>query len=205
MYSQYKEDEVVLKYFNNRNISVLDIGANDGITISNSFAFVERGCTCVLVEASPITFKKLLKNMDTYENVYCINSCISDKVGNTKFYHNTTHFNKDDKDLLSTIVESSYLESKKTNNFDTFDISTVDFEEFIKNSPIKEFDYISIDIEGMDFIVLSQINLNLTKTDLLLIEYNNNLTIKNKIVDYCKIYGLENILLDNGTNIILAK
>ena len=66
-YGQNKEDEIinnliVSKYGENFKGSILDLGANDGVTLSNSRFFVERGWHGVLVEAGNKPFEKLFAN-----------------------------------------------------------------------------------------------------------------------------------------------
>ena len=43
MYSQNNEEQVILDYFGNKIGNLLDIGANDGITLSNSRKLIELG------------------------------------------------------------------------------------------------------------------------------------------------------------------
>ena len=66
-----------------------------------------------------------------------------------------------------------------------------------------KFDYISIDIEGMDLQILEQIDLDKYGVQLLVIEHNN--VIKNEVIEYCKKFGLTNILFENNVNIILHR
>jgi len=53
--------------------------------------------------------------------------------------------------------------------------------------------------------ILKQINLAELGTRLVVIEYNKDEQEKAEIIKYCKNFGLEKILLDNGVNIIIAK
>lgn len=50
MYSQNDEEAIIMRYFANRTGRLLDIGAADGMTNSNSLALIERGWRAVLVE-----------------------------------------------------------------------------------------------------------------------------------------------------------
>ena len=54
MYSQNHEDDIVLNFFQNTesNKTVLEIGANDGKTFSNSLLLIENGWKAHLVEPS---------------------------------------------------------------------------------------------------------------------------------------------------------
>ncbi len=204
-YSQYGEDLKILEFFKNKKGNLLDIGANDGRTISNSLLFIEEGWSGVLIEASHIAFEKLVKEHENNKNIYCLNKCLSDKIGKTTFYHNLNHFGRGDTDLLSTIVESNYQDSSRGFSFSKFEIDCVDFNTLYEEMPIKKFDYISIDIEGMDLLILKQMNLNDMEVELLIIEYNNMIEVKNEIITYCNKFGINNILIDNGVNLVLNK
>src|SRR6186713_1166854 len=62
MYSQNNEEQIILDYFREgKRGKVLDIGANDGITFSNSAKLIELGWSAVLVEPSPIAYQRLLQ------------------------------------------------------------------------------------------------------------------------------------------------
>jgi FkbM family methyltransferase len=204
-YSQYGEDKIILKFFKDKKGTLLDIGANDGRTISNSLLFIENGWSGVLVEASPIAFDKLKKEHENNKNVYCLNKCLSDSNGETTFYHNEDHFGVGDTDLLSTIVPSNYMDSSRSFRFSSFTVECFDFETFYKDLPIKNFDYLSIDIEGMDLLLLKQMDLSKMGVELIIIEYNHTQSVKDEILEYCKKFNIDNILLDNGVNIVLYK
>lgn len=65
-YSQFGEEEIVLDFFSKRPPTavprrVLDIGAHDGISCSNSKRLIELGWGGTLVEPSPGAFAKLMR------------------------------------------------------------------------------------------------------------------------------------------------
>ncbi len=59
MYSQNNEEQIIIEYFKDFKGHLLDIGANDGLTLSNSRKLIELGWTGDLVEPSPNAFQKL--------------------------------------------------------------------------------------------------------------------------------------------------
>jgi hypothetical protein len=122
------------------------------------------------------------------------------------FYHNITHLNKNDSDLLSTISKDSFLGSSKSGNlFDSFEIDCYRFDKIKEQLLHKIYQIISIDIEGYDYQVLRQINLKEFGCEILIIEYNNDNNIKDQVLKYCSKFGLNKILHDNETNIIITK
>jgi FkbM family methyltransferase len=63
-YSQNNEQEIILNFFNGRIGSYLDIGAFDGVGMSNTLALAELGWQGTAVEASPWVFKRLKSNYE---------------------------------------------------------------------------------------------------------------------------------------------
>ena len=59
-----------------RGAYLLDIGAYDGITFSNSLALIEFGWHGVLVEPSPIPFDALLKRHGRNEHLHLVHSLV---------------------------------------------------------------------------------------------------------------------------------
>jgi len=73
IYSQNNEQQIIMKYFGDRKGRLLDIGANDGVTLSNSRALMLSGWEGVLVEPSPQAFARL-------SNVYGSTSAVLQQV-----------------------------------------------------------------------------------------------------------------------------
>ena len=61
-YSQYGQQQVLLDYWGDRKGYLVDVGACDGLYLSNSRALLEMGWEGMLVEPHPETFKKLVEN-----------------------------------------------------------------------------------------------------------------------------------------------
>lgn len=205
-YSQYGEDQIIFNYISKQYTgNVLDIGANDGKTLSNSLCFIENGWGASLIEASPICFKRLQRFHAGNDKVQTLNYCLSNENKNVVFYHNTTHYQKDDVDLLSTISKESFLGSKRSGNpFETFEIQSHRFDSIEDKLLYNKYEIISIDIEGYDLEILKQIDLKKFDCKVLVIEYNDVQTTKNLIMDYCSLYNMKNVLHDNRTNLILT-
>ena len=204
MYSQQGEDEIILerfsylkkKYSSFLSNNILDVGANDGITISNTRSLILKYSDIkgYFVEPNPVCFEKLKKLYGDSHNIY--DFAISDVDGQMKMYCNGSHLSSEDNGLLSTLI---WNETKRWGD-EKWDIISVN----VKKYPFKnlDFDFISIDAEGMDETILFQIDLS--KTWILCIEWNSNQERKNSIDDYCNKFDM-NILYENGTNLIYGK
>jgi len=189
-YSQHGEQLIIEQYFGLRfKGTVLDIGANDGKTLSNSLACIERGWSGVLVEPSLEAFGKMSELHADNKAVQCINFAIFDKEGEFDFYDNGTHLNKGDTALLSTLLEGELDRWKGSHNqFTKTKTKCITFKQLMKQSKYKTFDLISIDAEGADYCILTQMDLRLLGCEMLLVETNHK--ENEKYIEYCARFGM---------------
>lgn len=173
MYSQNKEDEIIAAYYPSwyKGI-VLDIGANDGWTFSNSRALIERGWKGVLIEPDPEAYKLLWERYKgSNGEVLCYRVAIGNHNDLETFLSAGTHLNKGDTGLLSSLKASNFDRFPGTIN-KSIQVEVSTFESFAENCPFKTFDAISLDAEEMDLDILRQINLKDTATSLVCVEFN---------------------------------
>lgn len=202
-YSQNSEDLIVYRYFGDFIGSLLELGANDGKTLSNSLGLIEIGWKAVLVEPNIKSFEKLSKLHKNNKNVHCLPFAISDESGELDFYESGSHLSDNDHSLLSSLNPDEILRWGNTAKFTLTKVPVITFDIMLEKSPIKEFDFISIDCEGVDMVILRQIDLS--KTKMICIEWNNKLEVKNEIIRYCSKFGLNRIMHTNYENIIIAR
>jgi len=211
MYSQNQEDFIAIDYFNhkakpNYPKTLLDIGANDGITFSNSKFLIENGWMGTLLEPSHIACKKCYENhlFDNYTCVY--NFGIANETGEQDFLESGSHLpNGSDIALLSSVPKRlterwrnavTFKESKAM--FYTFS----DFEKYFLMEDEK-FSYVTIDAEGYDWDILKQIDLAKYEVQMLCIEWNGDTELEEKYTQYCNQFGLTE-LHRNEENLIFA-
>ncbi len=189
-YSQNKEQLAILAYFGAERGTLLDCGANDGITLSNSRALALLGWQGVLVEPAEIAFSSLAKNYTEIRlkdeanpvlgnetgvarGFALVNAAITTQDGPLDFYSSGTHLKKGDTDLLSTTRPEELARWKKSGEvFTKTTVRGITFETLIRETGVRHFDFISIDCEGADFDVLSQIDLTAVGCRLLCVEVN---------------------------------
>jgi FkbM family methyltransferase len=195
-YSQNNEQQVILDYFGSQYTgSFLDLGANDGQTLSNTRALALNGWGGVLVEASPKAAAKAKELYVDNPNVIVRQVAVANHIGRIKFYESGEHLGKGDISLVSTVVQSE-RDRWKT---ETFTETIVDCDTVANIIGGRVFDFISIDIEGMDYEVLTQIHL--TGVKMVCVEYNG--IEPKKYIDYCAKFGLAEVHR-NGENLIFA-
>ena len=169
-YSQNNEENVLLKYFGDFTGTLLDIGANDGKTFSNSLRLIELGWRAFLIEPSPTAFAKLEDLHYNNTDVDYLNCAIGSASGEADYFDMGQHINQGDSSLLSTLVATEMTRWVGT-KFTRSKVPVITFAEMCEKLQEDEFDFITIDAEGMDIEILKQIDL--THTRCVCIEYNN--------------------------------
>jgi FkbM family methyltransferase len=209
MYSQNNEDEIVLNWFQQQpnftenSYSLLDIGANDGKTFSNSLLLIENGFEAYLLE--PSTVYSRCKELHTNNNsVYVYQVGIAEESGLIDFYESGS-YDGHDKALLSCINPDEMKRWGNSVSFEKTEAQFFTFTDFLKEYKLenKKFDFISIDAEGMDWQILNQIDLSKSCTQCICVEWNSNPHIQFLISEYCGKYGFREIHR-NGENLIFV-
>jgi FkbM family methyltransferase len=202
-YSQNAEDLIIKKHFGDNTGTVLSLGENDGKTLSNSLLLIESGWSALLVEPSKESFKKLTDLHKDNNKVVCVNVAISDQEGEFEFLESGSHITSEDHSLLSTLKPTEVLRWMGTDTvFTPTVVEAINFNSLLKRSPFKTFEFISIDIEGLDFEVLTQIDLNEIGCKVLCIESNSKDDYK--YIDYCLKYGMR-LFHKNHENLIFVR
>lgn len=153
----------------------VDIGANDGVTFSNSYFFEKNlGWNGIAIEPLPGAFEKLKKA----RSCICINAAVAAKSGTAAFYKAQGSV-----EMLSGLVSSydpRHLDRMKNEirsnggSFETVNIQTVCLNDVLKKHNINSVDYLSIDTEGSELEILQSINYEQYKINAISVENNYN-------------------------------
>jgi FkbM family methyltransferase len=208
-YGQNLEDKTIHELINQKYGaeyigSILDIGANDGMTLSNSRFFYQNGWKAHLVEAGKTPFHALMSNTLTFDNVACYNVALGNENKSLTFFESSNLLNQFDKGLVSSLIPEETTKWRNAGiTFESYDVQCYNWDYFLTNNKLKDekFDIISIDIEGMDYEVLSQMNLSELGCKILCVEFNG--VNKNKYVDYANKFNLH-LVNENAENLIFA-
>jgi FkbM family methyltransferase len=153
--SQWKQDINVLKFYKEKqNGFFVEIGANDGITLSNTYLLeTEYNWKGICVEAIPNLFKKLIINRP--------NSLCCDKAV----------YNESNKEVIFDIAECSLLSGISKNidkhkekvdlNKTIIQVNTISLNDLLHkyNAP-KFIEYLSLDTEGSEYEILKMFDFN---------------------------------------------
>lgn len=199
-YSQNNEQEEIIKYFNGKTGTFLDIGANDGKTLSNTRALAELGWKGVLIEPSPKAFALLKENYKDMEGFYFYPFALGITNDKVKMWDSGKHLGNDDGGLLSTLVESDYNKWKPSTEFTEIEVQCFRWKTFLNRLTLKTFDFISCDAEGMDYEILKQIDLR--DTSCVCVEYNGDGNLKEQ---FNKLMIGFRLIHSNGENLIYGR
>lgn len=200
-FSQNNEQQFILEYFGNKVGTLLDIGANDGQTLSNSRALILKGWKADLVEPAPKPFEQLKELYKDNHDVNLIDAGICDYTGLMSFHVSGEHLGKGDSGLLSTLSLVDKQKWEHTTEYNSVTIQTYSWEDFWKHRGYPKYDFISIDAEGYDEIILKQMDLIELGCSCICVEHNG--TAFNEITTYLHKFNMKALLV-NSENVIFA-
>jgi FkbM family methyltransferase len=187
-YSQHGEDKYIESLFRGKKQGVcIEVGAYDGITLSNTLHFEQKGWSALCVEPIPSAFDKcktIRKN--------CYQCCISESDTSDKEF-TIFHLN-DNLCAISSLEPDQRLITSHKHLITKVTSCIVKVRSL--NSLLAELkfptaiDFISIDTENTELDVLKGIDLNIYDVKLFVIENNYNEPFCN---DYLTKYGYEKI------------
>jgi FkbM family methyltransferase len=180
-YSQGYEQDFLIEYFNDKKTGILvDIGAADGINNSNTRYLIENGWEGLLVEPNKKNYNKLLELYDGNKNITIENcGCSNINVKGAKFFIDKN----DEFEQISTFSEENYLFCKDYFKCDYVEdeIDLIKTSDIFKKHNLKNIDFISIDAEGYDSLIINGIDFNEVVIDLFCVENINDDCIDNLV------------------------
>lgn len=174
-YSQSGQDRYANEtFFHDKKGGVfVDIGAYDGIHISNTYFFEEElGWTGVCIEPIPEIFEKLLAN----RRCACVQGCISDEAGEKTFLRVSGY-----PEMLSGLTEKydpAHLVRIQEDILryggacEEMTVPCFSFNQLMEKHGISHIDFLSVDTEGGEFDILSSIDYEKYSIDVITVEDN---------------------------------
>lgn len=199
-YTQNNEQEVILDYFKDHVGTFCSIGENDGVTFSNVRALAERGWNGIMIEPDPEAFERLKSLYEGHKKLYCYNYAISDTNGKKFLQKSSSLLGTGDTGLVSTFNASEMARFHKVVKYNPTEVQVYTWNTARNRWQIRNFDFISIDIEGEEMRVLPDIDLSQTK--MLCIEYNGNNELKSQYEKYLEGFKL---IYTSPENLIYAR
>lgn len=168
-YSQTGEDLIVFNLFNHLGISqptYFDIGANDPIQYSNSYFFYLRGSKGVCVEPNPVLVEKF-RSKRPKDTILEVGISIDGRVSADYYMMSWHEFNTFSKERAVEIQNHYGGKNNIERVVERELISVMDvFDKHIGISP----NFLSLDVEGLDFEILKQIDFSRMSPDVFCVE-----------------------------------
>ena len=173
--SQFGQDQYVVQtlFPEKRDGCFVDIGANDGITSSNTY-YLERtlGWQGVCIEPIPEVFARLEAN----RKCRVVHGCVARQVGTGKFIHVTgpcemlSGLDMDQPPEHRAWVRSEV--ARLGGSIEEYDVPCLDFNELMAREKVRQIDYLSLDTEGAELAILRTIDFPAVPIHVLDVENN---------------------------------
>jgi len=146
---------------------LVDVGANDGVTISNSLPFIEEGWNGILIEPAPAVFKKLTENHRTRGNVTCLQVACSNRTGEASLYIGSDG----EEGFLSTLCQTDNEWFKQARGSQAVTVRTETLTNVLREqSAPPSPGLLLVDCEGFDFEVLAGLDFSLFRPTIIATE-----------------------------------
>jgi FkbM family methyltransferase len=193
-YSQANEEEAILAHLPETGV-LLDVGAFDGKTFSNSRALIEKGWKGVLVEPSCDAFSALMRLYKDRNDLCLLQAAVSTEIGIVPFWSSP--------DAVSTTSAKHRARWDGHAAFYPGSWTTaVTFAHLFATFPIlKEMQFLNIDAEGISAQLFFAFPFSaLIRPKVVCVEYDN---MKSEILVTAYSFGYECVLSTNE-NLVLV-
>jgi FkbM family methyltransferase len=177
-HSQCGQDQFVYEnYFKDSPPGIfVDIGAHNGITYSNTyFLEKERHWTGLCVEPLPDIFTQLCNN----RNCFCVQACVSDHT----YYGQLLRVLNPivNIEMLSGLIDKydpRHVEriqdtlKQYGGSYELIDVSCYSLNDLLEHYNIKHINFLSLDIEGGEYDLLTAVDFERYKIDVIVVEDN---------------------------------
>lgn len=206
-FSQVGEDRILDYLFQSLGISkpsYLDIGANEPVHGSNTYFFYHRGSSGVCIEPEPSMYQK-------FKSVRERDTCLNIGIGLTEETSATLYVYPPKYSGWNTFSKEEVDERKK-NGYEpvrTIQIPLKNINQIIAQHCKKTPDFLSIDVEGLDFDILRSLDFGKYSPTAIVVETlrfgdTSNAQKRHDIIDFMLSKGYK-IYADTFVNTIFLK
>ena len=143
------------------NKIIVDVGANDGHHLSNSYPLIQLGWSAVLLEPNPLTYQKAAKLHEGNPRVAALNLAASNWNGEANLYADSGGFEGDSTSSTLEIGSNEFTDKhiKKDVYIKTRVATLSSLLGAFSNIP-RNFCLLSVDTEGHDLEAIAGLNLS---------------------------------------------
>jgi len=172
--SQSGQDKwIVEKLFPGKHKGVfVDVGAFDGITFSNTYVLEKMGWSGLAIEPMPQAFEKLVMN----RRCVAVNGCVAPASGRRLYRAITGYL-----EMLSALADEydpGHMERITRDigiyggNYIDIEVECYNLNELLEDHGIRRVDYLSIDVEGLEYRILEGLDLSRVHVSVIGVENN---------------------------------
>lgn len=195
-YSQWGEQKIILDYFKDtKRGRFLDLGAFDGITGSNTYGLWMKGWSGVCIEASTVNFPKLRNTYKGTKRVEFVNAAVMPSQGLVMFQEAEGQCGS----ALPKEAISPNIKKFVTKEYFVGSITPDQIHRQFCVNGEGEFDFVSFDLEGVDYEVICKSDKLLKKVKLVCFEdampgMPFDQAYKQKILDKLASFGFTKVI-----------
>ena len=184
--------------FRNKNKGfIIDIGANDGVTISHSLPFIDKGWSALMIEPNPYLFKKMENLYSHLDDVVCLEMAVDNKKQNSVKLYLGSSDHQGHSTILKSVTEGPGIDQYFSN--DTILVKTDTLENILKENELdRHIDILHIDAEGKTLDILKSFDLHKHKPSYL------SLDVLTQEFDP-QSFELKQLMKDNNYRLIFSK
>ena len=168
-FSQTGEDRVLSFYLPEQSGFYVDVGANDPLRLSSSFIFYMKGWRGIAIDANEVLVNRFRR---TRKQDICVVAAVSDSERDVIFHRSDSH-------AVSTIDNATYQAWQRRWKFrpeNQVELRTRTLTSILQmalpDQAIK-IDFLSIDVEGHEFQVLSGLDFSLYRPRMIAVEIHD--------------------------------
>jgi FkbM family methyltransferase len=168
-YSQFGEDQILARLFSDTEMGTcVEVGAHNGVQLSNTYYFEQIGWRCVLVEPAPHLCAAIRKHRRSP-----VFECAASEREGQAILHTV-----EGADVYSTLKETggpdrAASEGDKTQGTP---VRTRRLDDILVEARVDRIEFISIDVEGHEMSVLRGFSIERWKPRIAIIEDNSDLS-----------------------------
>ena len=154
----------------------LDIGAHDGKSFSSSRALVEKGWSGVYVEPDPYVLPSLQQNTEEFKDRTTIEPvAIGLQKGHLPFYSSKG-------DMVGSLSQAHKIKWSSAVSFEEIQVDVITLSDLAEKHGTN-FDFINLDVEGINWELFCQFDWNVWRPRVVCIEYDDKLKEMSQILE----------------------
>lgn len=209
-FGQWAEDVLIRKLFDKskKNGTYLDIGSYHPFTHSNTAYFWIKGWHGFNIDANPHTIKLFNKYRPTDTNIWTAIVPTADYDGGTRKVSLMLPSRADYSSGVAATGTVNNLVGNERGFSEKLEVPATSVASLLKNQNIKNIDYLNVDIEGYDEIILSEIDFSIiTPTVVTVEDYSDDIDqlVGSKITNIMRMNGYALAGRAGPTSIFVAR